>query len=154
MIDDAAESFELPRQIVVRRHAITAGASAAQETTSTGAIIRQIDSTVDRLSREAARLPADSALAADLHELQIRLVVLRQQVLGGEPAPRVRQAFSEVETARRLLASVAGQSSGAGRRRMTPSIVTSKRPSPRFVASFSSRARTIGTGTGFLPGRR
>jgi hypothetical protein len=103
MIDDAAEGFELPRQIVVRRHAITAGASAAQESTSTGAIIRQIDSAVDRLSREAARLPAGSALAADERDLQIRLVVLRQQVLGGEPAPRVRQAFSEVETARRLL---------------------------------------------------
>ncbi len=104
MIDDAAESFELPRQIVGRRHAITAGASAAQNTTSTSAIIRQVDSTIDRLSREAPRLPTDSALAADVHELQLRLVVLRQQVLGGEPAPRVRQAFSEVETARRLLA--------------------------------------------------
>ena len=103
MIDDAAASFDLPRQIVVRRHAVAAAASASQAATETGAIIRQVDSTVDRLSREAARLPADSALAADLHELQIRLVVLRQQVLGGEPAPRVRQAFSEVETARRLL---------------------------------------------------
>jgi hypothetical protein len=104
LIDDAAESFELPRQIVGRRHAITAGASAAQDTSSTGAIIRQVDSTVDRLSREAARLPNDSALAAEVHELQIRLVILRQQVLGGEPAPRLRQAFNEVETARRLLA--------------------------------------------------
>jgi hypothetical protein len=103
LIDQAAEGFELPRQIVVRRHAITAAASAAQDATSNGAIIRQIDSTVDRLSREAARLPADSALAAEVHDLQIRLVVLRQQVLGGEPAPRIRQAFSQVETARRLV---------------------------------------------------
>lgn len=103
LIDQAAEGFDLPRQIVARRHAITAAASAAQDATSTGAIIRQIDSTVERLSREAARLPADSALAADVHDLQIRLVVLRQQVVGGEPAPRIRQAFSEVETARRLL---------------------------------------------------
>jgi hypothetical protein len=104
MIDDAAAGFELPRQIVVRPRDVAAAASASQAASSTGAIIRDIDSAVDRLSREAARLPENSALADDVHELQIRLVVLRQQVLGGEPEPRIRQTFGELETARRLLA--------------------------------------------------
>jgi hypothetical protein len=103
MIDEAAAGFELPRQIVVHSRGSAAAAPIAQETTSTGTVVRQIDSTVDRLGREVSRLPVDSAMAADEHELQRRLVVLRQQVLGGEPAPRVRQAFNEVETARRLL---------------------------------------------------
>jgi hypothetical protein len=104
MIDDAAAGFELPRQIVVRRRDVAAAASASQAASSTGAIIRDIDSAVDRLSREAARLSDNSALADDVHELQIRLVVLRQQVLGREPEPRIRQTFGEVEMARRLLA--------------------------------------------------
>ena len=60
MIDDARPVSTCRGRSSWRHQAVAAAASASQASTDTGAIIRQVDSTVDRLSREAARLPADS----------------------------------------------------------------------------------------------
>jgi hypothetical protein len=102
-IDDLASQFQLPRIILVP-------AARARPADFDPALLASLDEAARDLAGAFAQAlsdPAPTATAAiiteDVRRLERRLMLLRQYVLGHEPAPVLDQALLDVETARRAV---------------------------------------------------
>jgi hypothetical protein len=117
-VDDLAGRFQLPREIVIRP---SQNASPPNQTINpqADAVVRALDSSLDLLNSKAAGRDADPLAGVEAQKLQTRLLVLRQQLLGGEPNSRLGQSLGALELARsqwndRLRQPAGGQTDRAG----------------------------------------
>jgi hypothetical protein len=101
--DDLATRFGLPREILPRGlrgiTGIDLGPIAAIDEAA-----RDIDAFVDRApDATSARLPGGDLLRPDARQLQARLFLLRQYLLGRQPSSQVAQAIRDIDRARQRL---------------------------------------------------
>jgi hypothetical protein len=117
-VDDLAGRFQLPREIVIRP---AENATPPTQTTKpqTDALVRALDSALDLFNNKAAGRDTDPVAGVEAQKLETRLLVLRQQLLGGEPNSRLGQSLRALELARsqwndRLRKPAGGQTDRAG----------------------------------------
>jgi hypothetical protein len=102
-VDGLARRFQLPREIVVRPNMRAPSAVDPSIASQIDRAAREIETSLGPAGPGTPRISAAPLIQADARRLQTRLLVLRQQILGQEPAPRLSQALGDVETAWRQL---------------------------------------------------
>jgi hypothetical protein len=102
-IDDLADRFQLPREIVVRSVRKDAPELDPALAARLEEAARGLDALLAQTSAELPQLAERGQIEADAKRLQRRLILLRQSILGGESSPLLDRALLDVESARRQL---------------------------------------------------
>jgi hypothetical protein len=113
-VDELAEMFQLPREIIVAPPPNQPIPADEASVTAIDQALREMDPMINSSTTVVARQAAPASVADDLRRLRMRLLVLRQQLVGREPSWRIIRSTGDVETARRRLGDRLNQPLGQG----------------------------------------
>lgn len=118
-IDELSELFRLPRVIVTS----AGGPSPSRKENDA---LKAIDTALDELDSAMVgsepRVPPAPGVEEGVSGLRLRLLVLRQQVAGGEPSPVISATLATIESARRRLGDRLNQPAGERASTLTASM--------------------------------
>jgi hypothetical protein len=123
-IDDLADQFQLPREIVVRPARKTAPEPDPALSARLDEAARSVGDLVTHSSPEVARTAEQVQIESDARRLQRRLILLRHYLLAQEPSAVLDQALLDVEAARRQLKDRIGRAAGGQRDSLAKPIQT------------------------------
>ena len=102
-IDELAAVFRLPREIIVSTSPTKPAPGGTELITIIDAALRAIEAMEGPGPAAVSRRSPAPVAGDDALSLRVRLLVLRQQLVGGEPNSRITQSLGAAETARRRL---------------------------------------------------